>query len=158
MKKVQSQDINSYMMREFGIVREEIFFTQYSKSRRNAMINKVFEHKSGYRMWRGRLQSKKNTKDVFDNYRSFNHIKSYADLAKDIEVTKKKSKDVISRAQRKLHRVRKERFQARKRKRIKAISEKEHLQKWSPRNKQTKQRLAKLKSLKEQEKGREFER
>lgn len=154
--KVHGYQLHSYLRANFEITEGELF--DLPQGKRTVIMNALFEKFSGHRLFRDGLTNTKNMKDRFDNYRSYEHIKTLEMLAEDITTTKQKSKDRMARWKRKIHLARVERFNARKRKKIRELSQKVHLQKWEPRNKETKSRLERLRKLKEKEQGREYER
>ena len=157
--KVHGYTLQSYVRREYGLTEEE-FFNSIQDEKRNAILNCLFVRFANHRLYRDGLTHLQDRKNRFDNYQSFEHLDktNFRIVARDIEITKKKSKNRLERFKRKIHIARKERFEARKRQNLRNISDNLYLLKWSPKNKETKRRLESLKSVKEKEKSRDFER
>lgn len=154
---VHSYQLHSFVRLEFNLTEQELF-SGVSKEKRDVIINQVFAKFGGHRLFRNMLVNTKNTKDRFDNYRSFDHLQDFEQLTFDINYTKKQSKSRIERAKRKIHLVRKERFESRKRKRIGEINRKQYRLKWQPKNRVTQNRMERLQKTKRSEQDREFER
>lgn len=154
--KVQSYILRSFVRLEFNLTEQELF-AENNTEKRNVILNRIFAKFANHRLYRNGLKNLNST-DRFDSYNSFDHIKDFEMLSKDINITKQKSKDKLSRYKRKIHLARKDRFEARKRKRIRAIDSQEYKQKWEPKNKLTQSRLDRLEKLKESEKNNDYER
>lgn len=154
---IHSYQLHSYVLKEFNLTEQELF-SDLSKEKRDVIINRVFAKFGRHRLFRCKLTNTKNTKDKFDNYQSFDHLKNFDKLAFDINYTQKQSKSRVERAKRKIHLARKQRFASRKRRRIADINHKQYKLKWQPKNSITKHRMERLQNLKDSEQNREFER
>lgn len=154
--KVESYRVHTYFRTEFGMSEQELYTAD--KEKRNVIFNRAFVKFAKHRLYHDGLRNLKDKKDRFDNYVSFDHIESVEELTRDINITLEKSKSRLETYKRKLHLTRKERFEKRKRTKIKQLSNKEYQLKWQPKSKLTMERLKRLKKLQEQEKNNEYER
>ena len=154
---IRENDVIMYIRRKYNLDQEQALM-KVPKKYRVEILNDVFNHFTGYRLYYHIGLKSLKRKDVFDNYRSFDHIENFEQLIFDLNQTKKQSRNNLARWKRKLHRVRKERFEARKKQRLNELTKKVYKQKWEPNNNLTKERLKKLSELKKKEQNKEYER
>jgi hypothetical protein len=154
--KIQAYQLHRYVKAKYKLTEQELF--DLPEGKRKVILDTVFNKFASHRLYRDGLTNVKNTKDKFDNYKSYSHLKNLEMVSKDINITKQKSVNKLAKWKRKIHLARKERFNARKRRKVREISEKEHMQKWELNNKVTKSRLERLRRIKENENSKEFER
>ena len=156
MRKVQAYQLHSYLKLKFKMTEQELF--DLPEGKRKVIINSLFEKFAGHRLFKDGLTNTKNNKDKFDNYRSYSHLKNLEMAVTDINITKQKSRNKLERWKRQIHLAKKERFNARKSRKVNQLNMNMHKQKWKPKNKETNRRLEKLRKLKEKEQSQEYER
>ena len=154
---IQSYTLRSYVRQEFNLTEEQLF-EELNADKRQVILNRVFEKFANHRLYRNGLQNLLRTKDRFDNYTSFEHIETFDMLADDINITKQKATNKLDQWKRKLHLVKKERFEKRKQRKLRALKKQEYQQMWEPKNKLTMSRLERLKKLREEEQDKQYER
>lgn len=154
-RKIHENDVRAYIKDTYNL-EEEAVFNGVPKEYRTTILNDVFKHYTGYRLFKHGLEHE-TTKDLFDNYRSFD-VDSYEQLTFDLNYTNQQSKNLMARAKRKIHRVRKERFEKRKSQKIEDYTKAAYKLKWKTKSKTTELRLKRLESLKQKEQSKQYER
>ncbi|MCR9171545.1 MAG: hypothetical protein NXI10_03570 [bacterium] len=156
-RKIYENDVRAYIQDNYNLD-EKAVFTAVPESYRKQILNDTFQHFTGHKLHYRYGLKKEGSKEYFDNYISFKHLSNYQGLTFDLNYTNEQSKNLIARAKRKLHIVRKERFENRKKQKIADYNQSVYKLKWKPKNKETERRLNRLQALKKKEQSKEYER